>query len=30
MLKLKDIDDKEYKIVKIFIKMWNLKMLQNI
>ena len=30
MLKLKDIDDKEYKKVKTFIKIWNLKILENI
>ena len=30
MLKLKDIDDKEYKKLKIFIKMLNLKILENI
>ena len=30
MLKLKDIDDKDYKKLKIFIKIWNLKILENI
>ena len=30
MLKLKDIDDKEYRIIKNFIKIWNLKILENI
>ena len=30
MLKLKDIDDKEHKEVKHFIKIWNLKILENI
>ena len=30
MLKLKDITDKEYKKVKNFIKIWNLKILENI
>ena len=30
MLRLKDIGDKEYRIVKEFMKIWNLKILENI